>query len=92
MFNLGPEFQCKPGSVSDLMEFELMKSDNGMMGKITTVRGRWLDCSRKCYINARCHGFKSYTSYSGDVCELWDYYPLPEKSMVVEGYYQLHCV
>ncbi len=69
----------------------MMKSDMGMMGKITTVKGTWLECSRKCYINLRCHGFKIYTHSGVDLCELYDYWPLPIDSVVVEEYYQLYC-
>ena len=92
LFKPGPEFQCKPESVSMLMEFEMMNKDNGMMDKIATVKETWLDCSRRCYMDVRCHGFKSYTHSSGDLCELYDYFPLPSDSVVVGGYYQLHCV
>ncbi len=91
LFKPGPEFQCKPDSVLMLMEFEIMKSDMGMMGKIATVKGGWLECSRRCYMDARCHGFKSYTQSSGDICEMFDYFPLPTDSVDVEEYYQLYC-
>ncbi len=63
-----------------------------MMGMIRTVKGTLLECSMICYIDARCHGFKSYTLSSGEVCHLYDYYPLPQDSLVVEEYYLLHCV
>ena len=85
---LGPEFPC---SGNGLKWQRFMKHGGGMMGLLQTAHATETPeaCSLICGKTPRCHGF---TNSDGEVCKLYDYYTLPENSVMVEEYYQLHCV
>ncbi len=72
----------------NLIQYELRKMEDGLMGYLGTVGGTRLRCSSICYVTPRCHGF---THTEGNVCGLYDYYPLPDHSVLVKEYYQLYC-
>ena len=85
---LGPEFQCKPGS-GDVGQYDINMSGSEMMQLLGTLETTPRYCSIKCFMDPRCHGFKSL---GDNLCTLYDYYPFPIDSMVVGEYYQLYCI
>ncbi len=85
---LGPEFTCSDNG-GEWQHFT--KAGPGMVGLLKTVTGinTVQACSLICIKTSRCHAFNNSAE---DVCSLLDYYPIPSESVVVEEYYQLHCV
>ena len=49
----------------------------------------WMNKVCICFITPRCHGF---TVSEGNVCDLYDYFPLPSDRVVMGEYYQLYCI
>ncbi len=90
MFYIGPEFKCKPQHSDELGldHYSFISKASGLLGHLGKVRGTRLHCSYICYTTPRCHGF---TVTAGNVCNLYNYSPLPEDRVVVENYYQLNC-
>ena len=90
LFISGLPFECKASKGQRFFEqqYNLIRNATEMMGHLDTTQGTLQECGNMCSTMARCHGF---THSHGNVCHLYNYYPLPEDIVIVGEYYQLHC-
>ncbi len=84
----GPEFNSKGGVENRITmdQYYFIINASEILRHIGTIQANPRHCSFICSLNPQCHGFISSLT---DLCDLYDYFPMPSEGVAIEEYYQI---